>query len=1230
MFENVRMPRNEIGNIWIFANETRNIAHVAHSLCAPSHHVVVSFTAWRCCPPRPFQLSRGDMKIRHRTGRRAVVAALTAAALTLASAAVALPGANAVVAPALAPAVLAVAAPSGAVPLTPAGAPQTIPGLTTWTSATGQFTLGAGAKVIGADATLTGELAAQLTAVLGRTVTTGTTGAIAGDIEVAVDANRSAVLGEEGYELTVGNTIKVTGAKAAGAFYGAQTILQLLTQGNTVNKGSSIDVPQYAERGVGLCACQMNISMESLERTMKDMAYNKLNQLWLETKLKSDAYPKANFWSYYTKAEAAQISAWAKKYHIELVLEVNSPGHMRPWLYNYPELQLVNNGGNKKENQLDISKPEAFTMVTKLADEYAAAFPDQPYWHMGGDEYMMGDSYANYPQFAAFVAANPAIFPAGSGPGDVFIWFMNKVNAHVKAQGKKLRIWNDGVPASSTIPLDKDIVVEHWYNAGGTPKPQALLDAGHDVQNSAQALYFNRPGAYNVNLSNLWNSGWTPKTFDGGTTVTDVPGKGKVIGAKLTAWPDDTAAATESMVEEQLFATTRFLAQATWGGPKPTADFAKFSTLTNNLGRVPGYDSYDRTPVGNGGYTLSTAGKSVNVSGAGVSVATAAGETWMLEATTDHYYKLTASNGKCLAMAGGVLWLGAPMQQDLAPSLSDCTTANRNVNNLQKWEVIKVGNGYKIRNAITQMPLSVNAAGALTQQAADVLAASVFTLTGEVSTTVTAPARAVAGSPATITVAVDNRTATNITAAVVTPAPLAGWTISPASFPVGDVAAGTAKTATFTATPSAGTAFGNFTVSASTTYKVGAESRVSNSSASGLLTCSAAPLRPVGAVVDNFNNAGGEITPGSNAIDGNPNTFWGTAWTPSNAPLPHTIKVDLGKEMSICAINALPRQGTSSGAINGRIKDYEIYVSNTAAEVGTKVASGTFANVSTMQTVLLAAPAKGQFVTVKALSEQSGQPWTSLAELTVDAADSTVVPTTAPATTAPATTAPATTAPATTAPATTAPATTAPATTAPATTAPATTAPATTAPATTAPATTAPATTAPATTAPATTAPATTAPATTAPPASVEADDVQQGQALTFTGSGFLPGEKVSGTVHSDPVDLGVSVADASGNVSFTWNVPANFTVGEHTVTLSGETSKRVVEAVFTVLASAAATTATGGATSSAAATSSDSTKDGLANTGTRATALWGGAALMALLGAVVLMSNRRRAGMHK
>ncbi|MBP2412391.1 hexosaminidase [Arthrobacter stackebrandtii] len=921
------------------------------------------------------------MKIRNNAGAKAVVSALAAASLALASTAVALPGAQA--APAPAPAVQAAAAPSGAVPLTPEGAPQTIPGLASWTAADGEFTLGAGAKVIGANTVLSGDLAAQLSEVLGRTVGTAAAGAVAGDVVVAVDPSRSAELGKEGYGLVVGQTLKVTGATDTGAFYGTQTVAQLLVQGNRVARGTSVDVPEYAERGVGLCACQVTISLESLERTMKDMAYNKMNQLWLETKLKTEAYPKANFWAYYTAEEAAQITAWAKKYHIELVLEVNSPGHMRPWLYNYPELQLVNRNGQKKVEQLDISKPEAFDMVTRLADEYAAAFPGQPYWHMGGDEYMMGDSYANYPQFAAFVAAHPEIFPAGSGPGDVFIWFMNKVNAHVKSTGKTLRIWNDGVPSSSVIPLDKDIVVEHWLNSG--PKPQALLDAGHDVQNSSQALYFNRPGGFTANVSNLWNSGWTPRKFDGGTVVTDVPGKGSVVGAKLSVWPDDTPSATENMMDARILDATRFVAQATWGSPRPVADYAGFTALAKNLGHAPGYESYDRTPVGDGGYRISTAGLSVNADGAGVSVSDAAAEKWTFTATSDNYYKIVAENGQCLAMAGGVLWLQAPMQQDLPPTLSTCATAG-NANNLQKWEILEKDGGYLIRNAITQLPLSVNAAGALTQEAPDVRGAAAFALAGEVTTSIEAPARLVPGSPATITVTVDNRTPERMKGVKITPAVPAGWTLDRKQHVPGNIPAGAQEVATFTATPPAGAGYGDSSIAATTTYQAGTVKQSVTSTATTLLSCSDAPVRPVAAIVDSYNNGGGEVTPGSNAIDGDPGTFWGTAWTPSNAPLPHTITVDLGSAMDICAVNLLPRQGSSAGAANGRIKGWELYVADTADAPGAKVTEGNFPNEAGLQTVSLPSPATGRFVTLKALSEQNGNPWTTLAEFTVDAA----------------------------------------------------------------------------------------------------------------------------------------------------------------------------------------------------------------------------------------------------
>ncbi|MET4003963.1 alpha-galactosidase [Arthrobacter sp. UYCu511] len=190
------------------------------------------------------------------------------------------------------------------------------------------------------------------------------------------------------------------------------------------------------------------------------------------------------------------------------------------------------------------------------------------------------------------------------------------------------------------------------------------------------------------------------------------------------------------------------------------------------------------------------------------------------------------------------------------------------------------------------------------------------------------------------------------------------------------------------------------------------------------------------------------------------------------------------------------------------------------------------------------------------------------------------------------------------------PATTAPATTAPATTAPATTAPATTAPATTAPATTAPATTAPVTTVPATTE-AGTGSTTTAAPGALVAKDVYQGNAITFKGAGFRPGEMVQGTVFSQPISLGSVQADAQGTVSIGWIVPVNFATGEHKIVLTGADSGQTLVGFFNVL-------------------SPGQSADGdLASTGANTNALWAAASLMALLGAGIVIGNRRRAGLH-
>src|SRR5215831_7749929 len=121
----------------------------------------------------------------------------------------------------------------------------------------------------------------------------------------------------------------------------------------------------------------------------------------------------------------------------------------------------------------------------------------------------------------------------------------------------------------------------------------------------------------------------------------------------------------------------------------------------------------------------------------------------------------------------------------------------------------------------------------------------------------------------------------------------------------------------------------------------------------------------------------GENGAATNAINGNPATFWHTEWFQQTAPLPHTLVLDLGSQYQIDGFRYLPRQ---DGGANGTIAGYEFYVSPDGTTWGTAVATGTLAATTSEKTVRF--PAKtGRYVRLVAVSEINGKPYTSVAEL---------------------------------------------------------------------------------------------------------------------------------------------------------------------------------------------------------------------------------------------------------
>nr|WSZ12990.1 family 20 glycosylhydrolase [Streptomyces canus] len=578
-------------------------------------------------------------------------------------------------------------APAPALARSDQGPPATVPALTRWTPESGAYLYRPGARLVAddpAERRVADTLAADLRAAGHGSlpVVHGTAGT--GDIVVDVTPSRSS-LGAEGYELHAGTSLSITGATETGAFYGTRTLLQLLAQGDRIPAGRTVDVPRYKERGVGVCACYIHVSLPWLENLVREMAYNKLNQLLVELKVKSDAHPEANTWGYYTKDEIRQLVALGDKYHVEIIPEINSPGHIDPWIENRPDLQLTDSDGNKQPSRLDITQQAAFDYYTSLMDEYAQVFTAKS-WHMGADEYMLGSDFAKYPQILEYAQQK---YGSDATPQDAFVDFVNRVHDYAAGKGVKLRIWNDGLTGANTVPVRADTTVEHWLNVA--VKPSQLIAQGYSVMNSSYSLYLIR-GGFHSDTESLYDQRWDPRSFEGEKLASSQG----VTGAKISLWPDNGRGETENEVAVRLWPALRHVAQATWGDPHPDATYAEFVARGAAVGHAPGWRDLTRVPVADGTYTF---GRSFTAS---------------VQRTADGYATLRSAAG-CLAISGGKLTLNVPLQPGVEATWDPCDPSGT----LQRWELEPVAGGYRLVNAITQMALSVTDDGRIVQYPAD-------------------------------------------------------------------------------------------------------------------------------------------------------------------------------------------------------------------------------------------------------------------------------------------------------------------------------------------------------------------------------------------------------------------------------------------------------------------------------------------------------------------------------
>lgn len=234
----------------------------------------------------------------------------------------------------------------------------------------------------------------------------------------------SGVGNPEAYQIaTTPSSINVTSAGTAGIFYGIQTLRKSLPVTNDVRvafQAATIqDEPRFSYRGMHLDCCRHFFPLDSVKTYIDMLALHNCNvfhwhltddQGWrLEIKKypgitevgsvrkgtmiqkdweSNDSIPVGGF---YTQDEAREIVRYAAERHIEVIPEIEMPGHMLGALAAYPQMGCT--GGpyevwcrwGVSEDVLCLGNPEVVQFCKDILDEVIDIFPSK-YVHIGGDE----------------------------------------------------------------------------------------------------------------------------------------------------------------------------------------------------------------------------------------------------------------------------------------------------------------------------------------------------------------------------------------------------------------------------------------------------------------------------------------------------------------------------------------------------------------------------------------------------------------------------------------------------------------------------------------------------------------------------------------------------------------------------------------------------------------------------------------------------------------------------
>ncbi|MBB3543121.1 MULTISPECIES: beta-N-acetylhexosaminidase [unclassified Rhizobium] len=420
-----------------------------------------------------------------------------------------------------------------------------------------------------------------------------------------------ATIAPEGYKLEFSATqIALSFSAKAGRQYGLTSLAQLLHGARTDRRnfrfpvsGTISDRPRYGWRGCHLDVSRQFYPTADVKRLIDILAWLKLNIFhWHLTddeawRLEIKAYPQLTttgvlrgpdepllpqlgnsaepVGGFYSQDDVRDIVAHAARLSVEIIPEIDIPGHSTATLTAIPDLtdgqeapESYHSVQGYPNNALNPAVPLTYEFLETVLDEMVDLFPSL-YLHIGGDEVANGSWLAS--PLAKKLMKQEGI----SGTFALQSYFLNRVKEMLTARGRKLAGWNEVAHGGGVAP--EDTLLMAWEN------PQVGIDLATEgyevVMTPGQAYYldmvqaeaFQEPGA-------SWAGTVPPSHTYAYEAEGDFPEalKDRMKGVQACIWSEHFL--SRGYFNRLVFPRLPAIAEAAWT-PRAMKDWERFAAI---------------------------------------------------------------------------------------------------------------------------------------------------------------------------------------------------------------------------------------------------------------------------------------------------------------------------------------------------------------------------------------------------------------------------------------------------------------------------------------------------------------------------------------------------------------------------------------------------------------------------------------------------------------------------